>query len=84
MAISVKKKEGETTGSFLRRFSRKIQQSGVLVRARKARFYEEKPNKRATRMKALRKETKRKEIETLKKLGKFEEIYGKRGKGRRR
>lgn len=82
MAITVKKKERETSGAFLRRFSRKMQQSGVLVNARKKRFYEEAPNKRAVRLQALRKVKTKKSIDILKKMGKFEERY--KGKGRRR
>ena len=37
--VEVKKKDGESFESMFRRFSRKIQQSGVLIRARKTRFY---------------------------------------------
>ena len=38
--VEVKRKENESFDSLLRRFNRKIQQSGVLVRARKTRFFE--------------------------------------------
>ena len=54
VAIEVKKKQGETTRSLLRRFSRRIQQSGVLIRARKSRFREKEKTKRERRDGALR------------------------------
>ncbi|HEX9503004.1 MAG TPA: 30S ribosomal protein S21, partial [Patescibacteria group bacterium] len=38
--VEVKRKDNESFESLLRRFNRKIQQSGVLVRARKIRFFE--------------------------------------------
>ncbi len=37
--VEVKRKENESFDSLLRRFNRKIQQSGVLIRARRIRFY---------------------------------------------
>jgi len=38
--IEVKKKDNESVGSLLRRFSRKVQQSGLLLQARSVRFQE--------------------------------------------
>ncbi len=46
MSIEVRKKEGESTASLLRRFTRKIQQSKVLIRAKKERFYRKPKSKR--------------------------------------
>jgi len=76
MPITIKKKEKETQGAFLRRFTKKIQQSGVLMNARKSRFHTRAANKRAVRNNALRKVARKTEIEILKKLGKFEEKFG--------
>ena len=73
MTIEVKKKDRETSESLIRRFSRRVQQSGVLVRARRTRFRAEKKNKREKRLEALYKIKIRKEIDKLKKLGKFDE-----------
>ncbi|MFH0906749.1 MAG: hypothetical protein ABIC36_01960 [bacterium] len=73
MAIEVKKKIGETTRSLLRRFTRRIQQSGVLIRARKARFREREKSKRERRDGALRRVRIGKEKEKLRKLGLLEE-----------
>jgi ribosomal protein S21 len=71
--IEVRKKEKETSESLIRRFSRRVQQSGVLVHARKSRFLKDKKNKREKRVEALYKIKIRKEIDKLKKLGKFDE-----------
>lgn len=73
MAIEVKKKQGETTRSLLRRFSRRIQQSGVLIRARKSRFREKEKTKRERRDNALRRVKIGKEKEKLRKMGLLEE-----------
>ncbi len=71
--IEVKKKDKETSESLIRRFSRRVQQSGVLMRARKVRFRNEEKSKSEKRDEALYKIKIRKEIDKLKKLGKFDE-----------
>lgn len=73
VAIEVKRKEGESVGAMLRRFSRKIQQSGILMRARKVRFQEPKKSKRERRESALHRERIKKERERLRKIGLLEE-----------
>ena len=52
--VEVKRRERETTGAMLRRFTRRVQMSGVLLNARKKRFYKGTPTKRVTRDSALR------------------------------
>ncbi len=69
MAVEVKRKERETVGSLLRRFTRRIQQSGILVRARKARFYTPARTRRQRRLAALHRTGVRAERERLRKLG---------------
>ena len=69
--VEVKKKDGESFESLLRRFNRKIQQSGVLVRARKTRFYEPGKSRNLLREDALRRNANREKREELKKLGKL-------------
>ena len=71
--VYVKRKERETTAAMLRRFSRRVQASGVLVRARKMRFYQPKLTKRALRERALRRLETAKERARLIKLGKIRE-----------
>jgi hypothetical protein len=50
-----------------------VQQSGVLMRARKSRFRNEDKSRREKRLEALYKVKIRKEISRLKKLGKFDD-----------
>lgn len=70
--IEVKKKDRETSENLIRRFSRRVQQSGVLMRVRKTRFHAEEKSKQKKREEALYKIKLRKEIEKLKKMGKFD------------
>ena len=71
--IEVKKKDKESSENLIRRFSRRVQQSGVLLRVRKNRFRREDKSKIEKRNEALYKIKIRKEIDKLKKLGKFDE-----------
>jgi len=73
VSIEVKKQQGETTRGLLRRFSRRIQQSGVLVRARKERFYEKDKTKKERRDGAVYRVKVGKEKEKLRKMGLLEE-----------
>ncbi|MBU1149147.1 30S ribosomal protein S21 [Patescibacteria group bacterium] len=72
--VEVKRKDGETPESLLRRFSKRVQQSGVLLRAKKNRFYEKPKNKRTQKEEALRRKAVREKKEHLKKIGKLEEF----------
>lgn len=71
--VYVKRKDRETTMSLLRRFSRRVQASGVLIRARKNRFYEPELSKRERRERALRRRAILREQERLVKLGRIRE-----------
>lgn len=57
--VEVRKKEGESVASLVRRFSYRIQKSGVLVRAKKIKFYRKSKTKRARKQAALRRLEKR-------------------------
>jgi len=72
--VEVKKKDGESFESLLRRFNRKIQQSGVLVRARKIRFYAPGKSRNLLREDALRRAVNKEKREELKKLGKLPSV----------
>ena len=72
MALEVKKQLRETSQSLIRRFTKSIQGSGILRRARKIRFREREKSKNMKKRAALRKEEMKKEYEKLKKLGKTE------------
>lgn len=69
MATEIKKKEGESINTFLYRFNKKIQQSGVLKEAKKRRFHRRLTNRRQRRLSAVYRAQKQKEIEKLKKYG---------------
>ena len=71
--IHVKRKERETAESLIRRFSRRVQQSGVLRQVRKQRFRVEEQSRDKRSAGALYKLKIRKEISRLKKLGKFDD-----------
>jgi len=69
----VKRKKGETFESLIRRFSKKVQQSGRLLQSRKIRYYTKKKNKTAIRAAASRREEITAKREYLKKIGKLVE-----------
>ena len=66
--VEVKRKENESFESLLRRFNRKIQQSGVLVRARKIRFFEPPKSRNLQKVAARRRTVIKAQKEELKKL----------------
>lgn len=69
--IQISRKERETAEAMLRRFSRRVHQSGVLRRARKLRFRNEEKSKSERRNEAIYKTRIRKEIDRAKKFGNF-------------
>ncbi|MDA3814794.1 MAG: hypothetical protein PF549_00295 [Patescibacteria group bacterium] len=71
--VEVEKKDKETSESLIRRFSRRMQQSRVLMKARKGRFLTKKKTKRVLRDDALYRQNMKKEVDKLKKMGKFDE-----------
>ena len=73
MALEIRKKERETSQSLVRRFTKSVQQSGILVRARKTRFRVRKKSDDMQKKAALRRMKMKKEYEILKKLGKERE-----------
>lgn len=69
--ISLRKKEGESVNSFLRRFSKKIYQSGVLKEAKKNQFKRRASGDTQRKRSALHKLRKGKEMAKAKKMGLF-------------
>ena len=67
--IEVRKKEGESSNALLFRFSKKVKRSGILKEAKKRRFRKRKVSQRQRRLSAQHRETKKAEVERLKKLG---------------
>jgi len=68
--LEVKRKQGESIGSMVRRFSGALQKSGILLRAKKHQFFHSKETKRVKKQRALRREELKKQYEKAKKLGK--------------
>jgi ribosomal protein S21 len=69
IVAEVKRKKGESFESLLRRFSRKVQESGKLLQVRKIRYHSKVKSKAATRDAALRREYLRGQREYLIKTG---------------
>lgn len=69
MSLEIKKEGRETSQNLVRRFSKRIKQSGILLRARKIRFYQGAKSDQMKKRSALRREQLKKEYEKLEKLG---------------
>ncbi len=70
MGVEVKKQERETSQGLVHRFTKRVQQSGILHRARNSRFYHRQKSRQMKKMAALRREKLKKEYTKLAKLGK--------------
>lgn len=66
--ITVTKKDSrESTENMLRRFTRKVQQSGVIAKAKQNQYFEKPMSKRERRLKAIaRRERKAQKVKKLK------------------
>ena len=71
MGIEIKKQNRETTQALIRRFTKAIRESRILVRARKIRFKGRKKSNQMKKRAALRREELKKEYEKLRKSGKL-------------
>jgi ribosomal protein S21 len=72
MPLEVRKQEKENTQSLIRRFTRGLQQSGILTRAKMTRFRLRPKSHGAKKKAALRRVELKQEYEKLRKLGKVE------------
>jgi len=71
--VESKRKKGESFESFLRRFTKRLQQSRKLNEVRKNKFLQPKINKAAQRKRALVGRKLHSDREYLKKIGKYKE-----------
>lgn len=71
--VEVKRKPNESTGSMLRRFSRFVQQSGVLIRRKSLKYRAKKVTDRMEKNRAIMGMHLRKLRQNLEKLGKYSE-----------
>jgi len=69
--IEVKKNPNENNTSILRRFSRKIQESNIIQKVKGNKYNERKESKLKLKKSTLKKLSRRKEIDKLRKLGKM-------------
>jgi uncharacterized membrane protein YgaE (UPF0421/DUF939 family) len=73
MGLEIRKKEKETSQNLIRRFTKRVQQSGVLIQARKNMFKQRKKSDETKKRAALRREQLKKQYQILRKLGKLDE-----------
>lgn len=71
--VEVRRRQNESTAAMVRRFTRRVQQSGILIHARKLKFYRSPLTKRNIHERALRRIKVTKERDRLIKLGKLTE-----------
>lgn len=71
--ISVTKKDGESNDSLSRRFTRKVQSTGLLIRKKRLQFRTRTKNKRAVRISAQHRARLTAERAHLIKIGKLKE-----------
>ena len=69
MAFEIIKQERETNQSLIRRFTKRLRESGILMGAKRAVFHRREKSKKVQRKATLRRLEKRKEYERLVKLG---------------
>ncbi len=67
--MEIKRREGEPTGTFLYRFTKKVRQSGILVESKRRRFKGRAVSKRSRRASALYREQRKKDLEKARKMG---------------
>ncbi len=81
--LEVKKREHENSEGLVRRFTRIVQQSGVLLQAKKVRYHEPKKSRNKVREEAQRRSELQSERDRLIKLGEIDEFSYPQKKGKR-
>lgn len=71
--VEVKRKKGETFESFIRRFNKRIMQSGILLQFKKIRFLQDKQSRNMNRTSSLTRKKNRETKEYLRKIGRLPE-----------
>lgn len=80
--VDVKKKKGERFDSLLRRFNKRVIESGKVLQARKIRFHERNQNQRRLKERALRRLEIVEKREWLRKTGQLPEEMKRDGRRR--
>lgn len=78
--VDVKRKERESLESMIRRFNKRVIQSGKMYAARESRFFKRKKSRNLQRQSAIRSAELRQERELAKKLGKITPGSERRGR----
>lgn len=71
MALEVKRKEKESVQNLIKRFTKAVQKSGILIRAREKMYKDRNISEEKKKRKALRREEMKKYYQKLEKLGKI-------------
>lgn len=71
--VHVTRRERESAGALIRRFTRRVQRAGIILQARKGQFFRPKPNRAERRRAAQRRAEISQEREELWKLGKLDD-----------
>jgi ribosomal protein S21 len=70
--IEVRKSENESSVGLIKRFTKKIKESGVLILARKLRFRDRPKSNLRKKKEAIKRAQNKKKMDYLRKLGKIE------------
>ena len=70
--VLVRRKENETSSALIKRFTKAVHQSGVILAAKKKQFRERPKSRLKKKIEALKRIKRQKRIEYLKKLGKID------------
>jgi len=82
--VEVKKKNNESNEALFRRFTKKIQSSGKLLRYKKGQFKESLKSRNKLRQDAIRRQKIRRQKDYLRKIGRLEEVEDRRSGPRRK
>jgi ribosomal protein S21 len=77
--VEVKKNANENNMNLIRRFSRKVQESGVIQKVKSKRYNKREESKVKTKVATLKRIARKKQQEKLFKLGKENKLFKKRG-----
>jgi ribosomal protein S21 len=72
MTLEVKRKEKENVQNLIKRFTKAVQKSGILIRARDKMYRDRNISEEKKKRKAIRREEMKKYYQKLEKLGKLE------------
>lgn len=73
--VEVKKNNQESTANLIRRFTKRVQGSGIINRLRKERYYSRTKSDMVNRVSKLKRLEKKAKYEKLLKLGKIQETH---------